>query len=71
MRYDTPAGRYQVWSNVGEFGEDGIVYWYLFGRGEWTLGRRLAAAAKLSNSYRRHATKKNATQLSVELKVNL
>jgi hypothetical protein len=71
-RYETCTGeRYQIWSNMGEIGEDGIVYWYLFGRGEWSLGKRVITAAKLSNSYRRDGEDQNSTQFSVELTVNL
>jgi len=72
VRYETNSGgRYQAWSNMGEISQDGIVYWYLFARGEWTLGRRVTTAAKLSNSYRRGAAEQNTTQFSMELAINL
>ncbi|MCX6835450.1 MAG: hypothetical protein NTW07_10015 [candidate division Zixibacteria bacterium] len=72
VRYETnTGGRYQVWSNMGEISQDGITYWYLYGRGEWSLGRRVTTAAKLSNSYRRGADEQNATQFSVELAISL
>jgi hypothetical protein len=71
-RYETEAGgRYQVWSNMGEISHDGLVYWYLFVRGEWPLGQRVIAAAKLSSSYRRESVDRNATQFSAELAVGL
>jgi hypothetical protein len=72
VQYETDAkGRYQIWSNMGEINQDGIIYWYLFGRGEWSLGQRVTTAAKLSNSYRRGADEQNATQFSVELAINI
>ena len=72
LRHETSAaGRYQLWSNMGKIVEDGIHYWYLFGRGEWPLGKHMTVAAKLSNSYRRDENEPNSTQLSTELTIDL
>jgi len=72
VRYQTENNsRWQIWSNLGDIGSAGLKYWYLFVRAEWPLVNRLQAAVKMANTYRRHGSGPNSTQLSLELNVSL